>query len=304
MINVEICGVKFKNPVIAASGTFGFGREYEPFFDVSKLGGICTKGLTLNKKDGNKGIRIYETTGGLLNSIGLQNPGIDKFIEEELPHMESYETVVIANVGGGSIEEYVKAVEKLNSTSIPMIELNISCPNVKRGGMAFGIKPDIAFKVVSEVKKICKKPLIVKLSPNAENIVQMACKCCEAGADGISLVNTFSGMAIDIKKRKPLFNNTIAGLSGPCIKPIALRMVYEISKNINVPIIGMGGIADYKDAIEFIMAGAWAVQIGSGNFTKPDICLDIIDGIEKYMYEEGIKSIEEIRGIIGRNEIC
>lgn len=304
MINVEICGVKFKNPVIAASGTFGFGREYEPFFDVSKLGGICTKGLTLNKKDGNKGIRIYETTGGLLNSIGLQNPGIDKFIEEELPHMQDYETVVIANVGGGSIEEYVKAVEKLNSTSIPMIELNISCPNVKRGGMAFGIKPDIAFKVVSEVKKICKKPLIVKLSPNAENIVQMACKCCEAGADGISLVNTFSGMAIDIKKRKPLFNNTIAGLSGPCIKPIALRMVYEISKNINVPIIGMGGIADYKDAIEFIMAGAWAVQIGSGNFTKPDICLDIIDGIEKYMYEEGIKSIEEIRGIIGRNEIC
>jgi len=304
MINVEICGVKFKNPVIAASGTFGFGREYEPFFDVSKLGGICTKGLTLNKKDGNKGIRIYETTGGLLNSIGLQNPGIDKFIEEELPHMESYETVVIANVGGGSIEEYVKAVEKLNSTSIPMIELNISCPNVKRGGMAFGIKADIAYKVVSEVKKVCKKPLIVKLSPNAENIVQMAYKCCEAGADGISLVNTFSGMAIDIKKRKPVFNNTIAGLSGPCIKPIALRMVYEISKNINVPIIGMGGIVDYKDAIEFIMAGAWAVQIGSGNFTKPDICLDIIDGIEKYMYEEGIKSIEEIRGIIGRNEIC
>lgn len=298
MTSVEMFGIKFKNPVITASGTFT--RDYEDFFSLSKLGGICTKGLTLNEKEGNSGIRIYETTGGLLNSIGLQNPGVDRYISKELPYMEKYDTVIIANVGGSTIGEYVKAVEKLNNTNIPIIELNISCPNVKEGGMAFGIKSDIAFKVVREVKKVCKKPLVVKLSPNAENILDMAYKCCEAGADGLSLVNTFSGMAIDIKNRKPVFNNTIAGLSGPCIKPIALRMVYEVSRIVNVPIIGIGGIVDYKDALEYIMAGALAVQVGSGNFMKPDICLDIINGIEKFMEKENIKSLEEIRGIARR----
>ena len=306
MINtkVNLCGVELKNPVIAASGTFGFGREYGEYFPLSKLGGICTKGLTLNKKDGNQGIRIYEVTGGLLNSIGLQNPGIDSFIEEELPFMEKQDTVILANVGGSTIDEYIKSIEKLNETNIDIIELNISCPNVKQGGMAFGIKSEIAYKVVSEVKDVCKKPLIVKLSPNAENIVQMAESCKKAGADGLSLVNTFSGMAIDINTRKPIFQNTIAGLSGPCIKPIALRMVYEVSKAVDIPIIGIGGILDYKDAIEFIMAGAHAIQVGSGNFIKPDICLDIIHGIEKFMEDEEIKSIEEIRGIIGRDIIC
>ncbi|MSS43681.1 dihydroorotate dehydrogenase [Anaerosalibacter bizertensis] len=298
MTSVEMFGIKFKNPVITASGTFT--RDYEDFFSLSKLGGICTKGLTLNEKKGNSGIRIHETTGGLLNSIGLQNPGVDRYISEELPHMEKYDTVIIANVGGSTIEEYVKTIEKLNNTNIPIIELNISCPNVKEGGMAFGIKSDVAFKVVREVKKICKKPLIVKLSPNAENILDMAYKCCEAGADGLSLVNTFSGMAIDIKNRKPVFDNTIAGLSGPCIKPIALRMVYEVSRIVNVPIIGIGGIVDYKDALEYIMAGALAVQVGSGNFMKPDICLDIINGIEEFMEKENIKSLEEIRGIARR----
>ena len=298
MTSVEMFGIKFKNPVITASGTFT--RDYEDFFSLSKLGGICTKGLTLNEKEGNSGIRIYETTGGLLNSIGLQNPGVDRYISKELPYMEKYDTVIIANVGGSTIGEYVKAVEKLNNTNIPIIELNISCPNVKEGGMAFGIKSDIAFKVVREVKKVCKKPLIVKLSPNAENILDMAYKCCEAGADGLSLVNTFSGMAIDIKNRKPVFDNTIAGLSGPCIKPIALRMVYEVSRIVNVPIIGIGGIVDYKDALEYIMAGALAVQVGSGNFMKPDICLDIINGIEEFMKKENIKSLEEIRGIARR----
>ncbi len=302
MINTEvnISGVKFKNPIIAASGTFSFGREYEQFFSLSKLGGICTKGLTLSKKEGNKGIRIYETTGGMLNSIGLQNPGIDKFIEDELPYMEKQNTVIIANVGGGSIEEYVEAVEKLNNTKISMIELNISCPNVKEGGMAFGVKSDIAFKVVSEVKKVCKKPLIVKLSPNAEDIVDMAEKCCKAGADSISLVNTFNGMAIDINRRKPVFNNITAGLSGPCIKPIALRMVYEVAKAVDIPVIGIGGILDYEDALEFIMAGAWAIQVGSGNFIKPDLTVDIIEGIEKFMENEGVNSIKEIRGIVRR----
>ncbi|MBW4828957.1 MAG: dihydroorotate dehydrogenase [Clostridiaceae bacterium] len=298
MTSVEMFGIKFKNPVITASGTFT--RDYEDFFPLSKLGGICTKGLTLNEKEGNSGVRIHETTGGLLNSIGLQNPGVDRYISKELPHMEKYDTVIIANVGGSTMEEYVRTVEKLNNTNIHIIELNISCPNVKEGGMAFGIKSDIAFKVVSEVKKVCKKPLIVKLSPNAENILDMAYKCCEAGADGLSLVNTFSGMAIDIKNRKPVFDNTIAGLSGPCIKPIALRMVYEVSRIVNVPIIGIGGIVDYKDALEYIMAGALAVQVGSGNFMKPDICLDIINGIEEFMEKENIKSLEEIRGIARR----
>ena len=295
---VSIKGIEFKNPVIAASGTFGFGREYGEYFLLSKLGGISTTGLTLNKKDGNKGIRICETTGGLLNSIGLQNLGIDNFIKEELPFMENQDTVILANVGGGTIEEYIESIEKLNSTNIDMVELNISCPNVKEGGMAFGIKSDIAYKVVSEVRNICRKPLIVKLSPNAENIVHMAESCAKAGADGLSLVNTFSGIAIDIYNRKPIFKNTIAGLSGPCIKPIALRMVYQVSKAVDIPVLGIGGIVDYKDAIEFIMVGAHAIQVGSGNFIKPDICLDIIKGIEKFMIEEGIKSIEEIRGVI------
>ncbi|GFN34451.1 dihydroorotate dehydrogenase [Tepidimicrobium xylanilyticum] len=300
MINtkVNICGIEFKNPVIAASGTFGFGREYANYFPLSKLGGICTKGLTLKKKEGNKGIRIYETTGGILNSIGLENPGINNFIKEELPFMVEQGTVIIANVGGSSIEDYVKAVDKLNETEIDIVELNISCPNIRVGGMAFGIKSKIAYEVVTEVRKVCKKPLIVKLSPNAENIVHVAENCVKAGADGLSLVNTFAGMAIDIEKRKPVFDNIIAGLSGPCIKPIALRMVYEVSKAVDVPILGIGGIMGYKDAIEFIMAGAWAVQIGSGNFIKPTITLDIIDGIEKFMINEGIKSLDEIRRVI------
>ncbi|NLJ98164.1 MAG: dihydroorotate dehydrogenase [Tissierellia bacterium] len=300
MINtkVEICGVEFKNPVIAASGTFGFGREYAEYFPLSRLGGISSKGLTLNKKDGNKGTRIYETASGILNSIGLQNPGIEGFIKDELPFMEKQDTIILANVGGSTIDEYMVSVEKLNETNIDMIELNISCPNVKEGGMAFGIKSKIAYEVVSEVRNACTKPLIVKLSPNAENIVEMAESCTKAGADGLSLVNTFSGMAIDIYNRKPVFKNIIAGLSGPCIKPIALRMVYEVSRAVDIPIIGLGGIMNYKDAIEFIMAGAHCIQVGTGNFIKPDISIDIIEGIEQFMKEEGIESIEEIRGVI------
>lgn len=302
MINtkVNICDIEFKNPVIAASGTFGFSRDYVDFLPLSKLGGICTNGITLNKKEGNKGIRIYETTGGLLNSIGLQNPGIDSFIKDELPFMKKHNTVIIANVGGSSIEEYVEVVNRLNNTSVDMIELNISCPNVKEGGMAFGIKSNIAYKVVSEVRQVCEKPLIVKLSPNAENILDMAEKCTKGGADSLSLVNTFNGMAIDINKREPVFNNITAGLSGPCIKPIALRMVYEVAKAVDIPVIGIGGIIDYKDAIEFIMAGAYAIQVGSGNFIKPDLTIDIIKGMEDFMKQEGIKSINEIRGIIWR----
>lgn len=303
-MEVNICDVKFKNPVITASGTFGFGREYADYFDLSRLGGISSKGLTINKKEGNKGVRLHETSSGMLNSIGLQNPGVDAFIREELPFMKEQGTVILANVGGGTLDDYLQAIEKLNSADIDMIELNISCPNVASGGMAFGIRCLDAEKVVGEVKKICKKPLIVKLSPNAENIVEMAESCVKSGADALSLVNTFSGMAIDILQRKPVFNNTIAGLSGPCIKPIALRMVYEVSRAVDVPVLGMGGIMNYKDAIEFIMAGSDLIQIGSGNFINPSLSIEVIDGIEKFMDEQGIKDLKEIKGIIGRDSLC
>lgn len=298
MLDTNICGVKLKNPVIAASGTFGFGAEYNELYDVSKLGAISTKGLTLHKREGNYGIRLHETHGGIMNSVGLQNPGIEEFISRELPEMRKLNTVIMANLSGGTLEEYIQGAARLDSTDIDMIELNISCPNVKEGGMAFGIKAKVASEVVSEVKKVTTKPLIVKLSPNAENITEMAFECRRAGADGISLVNTFKALAIDIKNRKPVFNNVFAGLSGPCIKPIALRMVNEVSKVVDVPVIGMGGITSTEDAIEFIMAGADAVQIGTGNFIKPDLCIEVIRGLEEYMIKEGIKNLEEIKGII------
>lgn len=297
-MKVNICGVEFKNPVIAASGTFGFGQEYNEFYPVSKLGGISSKGLTINPKEGNNGVRVFETRGGMLNSVGLQNPGVDYFIKNELPEMKKLNTVIIANVGGGDIDSYLSAVEKMNNTEVDMIELNISCPNVKHGGMAFGIKSQVAYEVVKEIKSICKKPLMVKLSPNAEDIVDMAEKCCSAGADALSLVNTFKGMAIDINKKKPVFNNITAGLSGPAIKPIALRMVYEVCKAVDVPVVGLGGICTWQDAIEFIMAGARAIQVGTCNFINPYAPVEIIQGIEDYMKKEGIKSLEEITGII------
>ncbi|AYD39705.1 dihydroorotate dehydrogenase [Clostridium fermenticellae] len=298
MLSVNICGLNFKNPVIAASGTFGFGEEYDNFYDVSRLGGICSKGLTLNPKYGNDGVRVFESKAGMLNSVGLQNPGVDHFIKYELPNMKKYNTVTIANLGGGSIEEYIAGIQKLNDTDVDMIELNISCPNVKSGGMAFGIKSSVAYEVVKEARKACNKIMMVKLSPNAEDIVDMAYKCCEAGADAISLVNTFKAIAIDINLKKPVFNNVTAGLSGPAIKPIALRMVYEVCRAIDIPVVGLGGITSWKDALEFIMAGASAVQIGTANFMNPMSCIEIIDGISNYMKRENINSLSEIRGII------
>ncbi|URZ17327.1 dihydroorotate dehydrogenase [Clostridium felsineum] len=297
-INVNMCGINFKNPVIAASGTFGFGEEYNEYFDVSKLGGICSKGLTFNPKEGNAGERVFEVTGGMMNSVGLQNPGVKEFIKNELPKMNNFDTVAIVNLGGSCEEDYINGMKLLENTNAEMIELNISCPNVKHGGMAFGIKSEVAYKVVSEVRSVTSKPLMVKLSPNAEDIVDMAVKCEKAGADAISLVNTFKGMAIDIKKKKPVFNNISAGVSGRAIKPIALRMVYEVCKNVTVPVVGMGGIYTAEDAIEFIMAGATAIQVGTANFIKPDVCLDIIEGIEKFLQQEGIEHIKNIRGIL------
>ena len=297
-LKVNAMGLEFKNPILTASGTFGFGEEYSQIYDLSILGGICSKGLTLNPKSGNAGIRLWETPMGLINSIGLQNPGVDKFITEELPKMKTYNTVIIANLGGNTSEEYIEGAIKLNNTDVDLIELNISCPNVKSGGMAFGIKSKVAYNIVKAVKKVCKKPLMVKLSPNAENIVEMALACEEAGADSISLINTIKSMAIDIKKKVAVFDNIYAGLSGPCVKPIAIRMVHEVSKVVKVPVCGLGGIMTPTDAIEFIMAGATLLQIGTANFIKPDIAIDIINGISDFMEKEGIKSLNEIRNII------
>ena len=298
MMKVNINGVEFKNPVIAASGTFGFGAEYNNFYDVGILGGISSKGLTSNPKEGNDGLRVYETPSGMMNSVGLNNPGIDAFIKNEIPKMRKLGTNIIANIGGGCLEDYQAAVTKINDTDVDMIELNISCPNVKHGGMAFGIKADVAYDVVKKIKAMSKKPLMVKLSPNAEDIVEMAVKCEEAGADSISLINTLKGMAIDVYKRKPVFNNITAGLSGPAIKPVALRMVYEVSKAVEIPVIGLGGIATGQDAIEFMMAGASAIQIGTINFVNPMAGKEIIEEIEAFLKEQGIKDINEIVGII------
>ncbi len=297
-LNVKFGDIDFKNPLVMASGTFGFGKEYNEIYDIQKLGGVSSKGLTLNKRDGNSGIRVCETSSGMMNSVGLENPGVQGFIDNELQFFKDLDLVRIANVGGGTLEDYLQGVQLLNDQPIDMIELNISCPNVKAGGMAFGIKNEVAREVVREVRNITNLPLVIKLSPNAEDIIGMAKVCEEEGANGVSLVNTFKAMAIDIHKRKPVFENVYAGLSGPAIKPIALRMVHEVCKNIKIPVMGMGGIMNSNDAIEFIMAGATCIQVGTANFINPKIGLEIIDGIEEFMIKEGIKSLDEIRGIL------
>ena len=298
MLSTIINGVKFKNPIIASSGTFGFGMEYNQLYPAGILGGISSKGLTINKKEGNKGIRVYETASGIMNSVGLQNPGVEEFIKTELPRMKKLNTVVIANLGGGCLEDYIAGIELLNNTDIDILELNISCPNVKSGGMAFGIQSKVAYEMVKTVAQVVKKPMMVKLSPNAENIIEMAIACEEAGADSLSLVNTFKGLAIDIRNRKPVFDNLYAGLSGAAIKPIALRMVHEVCKNVKIPVIGMGGIYTVSDIIEFIMAGATAVQIGTVNFSNPMAGKELVEGLERFCKEEKIMNLEEIRGVI------
>lgn len=297
-LKVNICGIEFNNPVIAASGTFGFGKEFADYIDINKLGGISSKGLTLHKNLGNKGIRIYETASGIMNSIGLQNPGIEYFIKEELPFLETKDAVTIANLGGHSVEDYVKGAQMLDKTSVPIIELNISCPNVKEGGMAFGTNPKKACEVIEKVRKATKKVLMVKLSPNVGDIKEFVKIAEKSGADCISLVNTFNALAIDVDNKKAVFENKTAGLSGPCIKPIALRMVYEASNATNLPIIGMGGISNYRDCLEFIMAGASAVQVGTSNFVDFNTMINIVDDLEKYMQKENLNSLEEIRKII------
>lgn len=297
-LRVNLCGFELKNPIIMASGTFGFGKEYGEIYDISLLGGISSKGLTLIAKPGNEGMRVHETPSGMMNSVGLENPGVQGFIDRELDDFSKLDTCRIVNLGGGCEDDYVEGARLLDDKDFDIVELNISCPNVKHGGMAFGIKSEVAREVVRSVRKATKKPLIVKLSPNAEDIVEMAKVCQEEGADGISLVNTFKAMAIDIHKRRPVFNNVTAGLSGPAIKPIALRMVYEVCQVVTIPVVGMGGIMTAEDVIEFIMAGATCVQIGTANFTNPRIGQDIIADLNRFMDENGIKSLDEIRGII------
>ncbi|MDR2922344.1 MAG: dihydroorotate dehydrogenase [Treponema sp.] len=294
-LSVTIAGVRLQNPVIAASGTFGYGREYARIIDVSLLGGICTKGLTLNPRPGNTGIRVWETPAGLLNSIGLENPGIVYFIENELPFMRKLGPAVIANLSGSTVEEYAKGAALLNESEVDMIELNISCPNVKAGGMTFGLDPQAAASVVEPVRRaLRRKPLMVKLSPNAPDLTAVAAACVSSGADALSLVNTFKAMAIDIQKRRPVFDNISAGLSGPAIKPIALRMVWELCEAVTVPVVGMGGIACADDALEFLMAGAAAVQVGSATFAHPQTMIEIIEGIERYTINNGLSTIRNI----------
>ena len=297
-LETDFAGVTFKNPLLLASGTCGFGREYNELFDVGRLGGICSKGLTLHARPGNSGIRIWETSGGIMNSVGLENPGVRDFISRELPFMKSLGSAVIVNLGGHSIDDYLEGTELLNPVEFDILELNISCPNVKAGGMNFGVKTEMAREVVRKIRGICKHNLAVKLSPNAEDLVSLARACEEEGADGISLVNTFLAMAVDIQKRRPVFDNTYAGLSGPAIKPIALRMVHQTAKAVSIPVMGLGGVTTWQDALEFIMAGAQLVQIGSASFIKPSISLDILEGMQAWLDAQGMVSINEIRGIL------
>lgn len=295
---VDICGVHFKNPVMTASGTFGSGREFSEFVDLSKLGGVVVKGVAEVPWKGNPAPRIAEVYGGMLNSVGLQNPGVDYFIENDIPFLRQYDTNIIVNVCGHSIEEYVGVVNKLRGQDIDMLELNISCPNVSEGGMAFGTDPIMVEKVVSEVKKCADKPLIVKLSPNVTDITEIARAAVAGGADALSLINTLTGMKIDIHRRSAILSRKIGGMSGPAVKPIAVRMVYQVCNAVDVPVIGMGGISNGEDAIEFIMAGATGVSIGTANFVNPMATVDTIKGIEDYMQKYGVKDIREIRGII------
>ena len=293
---INLAGIKMKNPVTVASGTFGYGREFSDFFDLSKLGGIITKGTSLKPKSGNKPPRVCETASGMLNSIGLQNPGVEYFAKNDLPFLRKFDTAIIVNACGSTVEEYVELCKILNTLDIDGVELNLSCPNVKNGCMAFGNTYEGVKLVTSSVRKVLDKPLIVKLTPNVTDIVSIAKAVKDGGADGISLINTLLGMKIDIEKRKPVLANITGGLSGPAIKPVAVRMVYQVAKAIDIPILGMGGIVNGEDAIEFMLAGATAISIGAGNFTNPYTSINTISEIEDYMKKHSIEDINEIVG--------
>ena len=291
-----IAGVEFKNPIITASGTFGFGREYNNFYDVGQLGGICSKGLTLEPRQGNQPVRIAETPSGMLNSVGLQNPGVEYFIQNELPFMKSTGAVVIANAAGGCESDYVSIVKRLSETDVDMIEMNISCPNVKNGGMAFGVDATSVEQIVKAVRKVCKKPLIVKLTPNVADITKNALAAEKAGADAISLINTVAAMAVDYKTRRPVLNAVTGGLSGPAVKPIALRQVYLCSKAVKIPIIGMGGIMSGTDVAEFMLCGATAVQVGTANIFEPCAAINILNELTNLCERDNISNVQTLVG--------
>ncbi len=300
-LRVNVCGVPFKNPVIAASGTFGFGKEFNEIYDISVLGGISTKGLTLEPRLGNPTPRIAEGYGVILNAVGLQNPGVEEFIRDDLPFLRGKDTVVIANVAGRTIDDYAGICARLDGL-VDMIELNISCPNVKCGGMAFGIRPESVKEVTRAAKGALKKtPLIVKLSPNVESIATNALAAQEGGADCLSLINTLTGMVVDIERRRPLIANNTGGVSGAGIRPIAVRMVWEVCRAVSVPVIGMGGITCAEDALEFIIAGASAVQVGTANFTDTLAMPRIIGGLNEWLDARGIKTLQELRGTLRLN---
>jgi len=298
-LNVNIGELRMKNPVMTASGTFGYGEEYEDFIDITRIGGIIVKGTTLHKREGNPYPRMAETPSGMLNAVGLQNKGVDYFVKHIYPKIKDTDTNIIVNVSGSAIEDYVKTAEIINElVKIPAIELNISCPNVKQGGMAFGVSSKGACDVISAVRSVYKKTLIVKLSPNVTDITEIARAAEASGADSVSLINTILGMAIDAEKRCPLLSTVTGGLSGPAVKPIALRMVWQVAKAVNIPIIGLGGIMDWKDAVEFMLAGASAVQIGTANFIDPTVTVKVIDGINNYCDRHGYSSVKDIIGAL------
>lgn len=298
-LSVKIGDLCLKNPVMTASGTFGYGEEFADFYDINELGGILVKGTTLNHREGNPYPRMAETPSGMLNAVGLQNKGVNYFVEHINPTLLELDTAVLVNVNGSTVEEYVKTAEIVNKLdNIPAIELNISCPNVKEGGMAFGVSPKQAEAVIKAVREVYHKTLIVKLSPNVTDIVEIARVAEDNGADGISLINTLLGMAIDAEKRRPLLSTITGGLSGPAVKPIALRMVWQVANAVKVPVIGMGGIMTASDAIEFLLAGASAIQVGTANFIEPTAAIDILHGIEDYMTRHGLTSINDIIGAL------
>lgn len=297
-LSVKICGVDFKNPIIPASGVFGYGREYSEFFSLDKLGGIATKGTTLNKRTGNLAPRIAETPSGMLNSVGLQNPGIDHFIQVDLPWLMTQNLTVLANIAGSTPDECAEVAAKLNDTDVHMIELNISCPNVKQGGAAFGTSCDMAAEVTKKVRAATNKPLVVKLSPNVTSITEIAKAVEAAGADAVSLINTLLGMRIDINTGRPILRNNVGGLSGPAVFPVAVRMVWQVANAVSIPVIGMGGVASGRDAIELMMAGASAVQVGAAIFTDPFAPVKIVEEMNDFLDSRNISSVRDIIGAV------
>ena len=297
-LTVNIAGVEFKNPVITASGTFGFGREYSEFYPLKEIGGLSCKGITLKPRMGNPPPRIAETPSGILNAVGLQNPGVDHFIERDLPWLKEQETVVIANIAGNTPEEYAQMAEKLSESSVDMIEMNISCPNVKHGGVQFGTSCQSVGAITREVRAHCKKPLMVKLSPNVSDIAEIARAAESEGADALSLINTLTGMRIDINTRRPIIRNNNGGLSGPAVFPVAVSMVWQTAGAVKIPVVGMGGISSWRDAVEMMLAGASAIQVGTALFSDPYAPLKIKEGLNRYLDDQGIASVTELAGMV------